>query len=274
MRQVLELKPASREARFQLAAILEKLNRMDEAEKEFRRLLAEKPDDASALNYLGYSLADRGLKLAEAEGLIREAVRLDPANPRLPRFPGLGLYKQGRSTEAVSELELAAARDAGRDGLGPSGRCFAAGRADAGTAWLAWKRVRRPGRGPSAAARKAAQARGASIPEDLGELYLEDLAAVHGRPRKLSAVCRVEGEVLGRAFSYAGMLTFRPGRRSCPWTCWGRFLCRIFRVRLGAEGFRHGRHPGRRRGSRAYLHGPWKACSSPCANISPASFSP
>ncbi|MDD5627585.1 MAG: tetratricopeptide repeat protein [Elusimicrobia bacterium] len=236
LRQVLELKPAWREARFQLGTILERLNRVGEAEKEFRRLLADKPDDAAALNYLGYSLADRGLKLAEAEGLIREAVRLAPTNAAYLDSLGWVLYKQGRSTEAVSELRSAAARGSEDatvwDHLGDA--CFAAGSLD--SAWLAWKRAAALAEGPLAAARKAAALQRRFSPEDLGELYLEDLAAVHGREARLSAVCRVEAVVLGRRFAYDGLLTFRgPGELSLDLL--GPLFTPLFRVRLGPEGF-------------------------------------
>jgi tetratricopeptide (TPR) repeat protein len=238
LRQVLELKPSWYEARFQLATILEKLNRIAEAEKEFRRLLADKPDDASALNYLGYSLADRGLKLGEAERLIREAVRLAPTDPAYLDSLGWVLYKQGRSTEAVSELGSAAARDPEDptvwDHLGDA--WSAAGVPD--SAWLSWKRAAALAEGPLAAGRKAASLQRRFSPEDLGELYLEDLAAVHGRAAKLSAVCRVEGEALGRRFAYDGLLTFRAGRDGeLSLDLLGPLFAPIFRVRLGPEGF-------------------------------------
>ncbi|MCX5795467.1 MAG: tetratricopeptide repeat protein [Elusimicrobia bacterium] len=236
LRQVLELKPGWREARFQLGTILEKLNRMAEAEKEFRRLLADQPDDASALNYLGYSLADRGLKLAEAERLIREAVRLAPTNAAYLDSLGWVLHKQGRSTEAVSELRSAAARGPEDstvwDHLGDASS--AAGEPD--SAWLAWKRAEALAEGPSAAGRKAASLQRRFSPEDLGELYLEDLAAVHGRAVKLSAVCRVEAEALGRRFAYDGMLTFR-GPKELSLDLLGPLFTPLFRVRLGPEGF-------------------------------------
>ena len=236
LRRVLEVKPDFRDARYQLASILEKLDRMEEAEKEFRRLLADKPDDASALNYLGYSLADRGLKLPEAEALIREAVRLQPTNPAYLDSLGWVHFKQGRSTEAVAELELAAARGPEDETLWDHlGDAYAA---VGGTvaAWRAWKRAAALAEGPLAAAQKAARAQRRFDPEALGALYLEHLAATHGRVRKLSALCRVEGEVLGRRFSYDGMLTFR-GPRELALDILGPLFLPLFRVRLGAEGF-------------------------------------
>ncbi|MCS7182880.1 MAG: tetratricopeptide repeat protein [Thermoanaerobaculum sp.] len=63
---------------FSLAAALERSGRFAEAEQAFRQLLAQEPDNASALNYLGYMFADRGVHLQEAKELIERAVALDP----------------------------------------------------------------------------------------------------------------------------------------------------------------------------------------------------
>ena len=59
---------------------------------------------------------------------------------------------------------------------------------------------------------------------------------MHGRVAKLSAVCRVEGEVLGRRFAYDGLLTFR-GPRELSLDLLGPLFTPLFRVRLGPEGF-------------------------------------
>ena len=239
LRGVLELKPGWREARQQLAVILEKLGRIEESTAEFRRLLADKPDDAQSLNYLGYSLADRGLELGEAERLIREAVRLDPANAAYIDSLGWVLYRLGRSTEAAAELEAAAGREPADatiwDHLGDARA--AAGRPDG--AWLAWRRSAALSEAPAASLRKAASIQKAWSPQDLGELRLESLAAVHGRAARLSAVCKVEGKVLGRDFSYDGMLTFKAGAGggTLSLDVLGPLFMPMFRVRLGPEGF-------------------------------------
>src|SRR5438445_11518963 len=56
----------------------ERQKKYDPAEEAFRKVLASDPQNATALNYLGYMLADRGVKLDEALGLIKKAVDLDP----------------------------------------------------------------------------------------------------------------------------------------------------------------------------------------------------
>jgi tetratricopeptide (TPR) repeat protein len=236
LRQVLELKPAWRDARYQLAIILEKLNRLDEAEPEFRRLLVEKPDDDSALNYLGYSLADRGIKLEEAERLIREALRLSPAEPAYLDSLGWVLFKEGRPAEAVPELERASSR-------GPEdatvwdhlGDAYAAA-GSTGSAWVAWRRAEALADTPLAAARKAVRIQGRFGPAELGELYMRHLAAAHGRLAKLSAVCRIEGMVLNHRFSYDGMLSFK-GPQDLSLDLLGPLFVPLFRMRMGADGF-------------------------------------
>lgn len=65
---------------FMRGAMFEKQKNFDGAEREFRRVLDANPKNASALNYLGYMLADRNVRLPEALKLIRQAVDLEPEN--------------------------------------------------------------------------------------------------------------------------------------------------------------------------------------------------
>lgn len=77
-KKALERFPGDGELTFSLAAALERSGQFAEAEKTFRLLLANDPENASALNYLGYMFADRGENLTEAKELIEKAVALDP----------------------------------------------------------------------------------------------------------------------------------------------------------------------------------------------------
>ncbi|HBY64774.1 MAG TPA: hypothetical protein DEH78_33565 [Solibacterales bacterium] len=126
---------------FMRGAMLEKMKKFDEAEAEFRKILAANPDSASVLNYLGYMLADRGVRLNEAKEMIQKAVDQEPHNgayldslgwvyfrlgnleqaerylrqslERITRDPtvhdhlGDVLAKQGKYKEAVSQWEIA-----------------------------------------------------------------------------------------------------------------------------------------------------------------------
>jgi Flp pilus assembly protein TadD len=62
------------------------------------------PDNASALNYLGYMLADRGVRLEEAQKLIQQAVDLDPNNGAYLDSLGWVYYRQNRLAEAEDLL--------------------------------------------------------------------------------------------------------------------------------------------------------------------------
>ena len=65
---------------FTRGSVLERAKRHSEAETAFRELIEKDPENASALNYLGYMLADLDQKLEEAHDMIQKALDLDPAN--------------------------------------------------------------------------------------------------------------------------------------------------------------------------------------------------
>ncbi|HTB21094.1 MAG TPA: tetratricopeptide repeat protein [bacterium] len=96
------------EIRFQLAVILDKRGDFADVEKELGTLIAESPRHAEALNYLGYSWAERGEKLVQAEALIRRALAVDPGNRYYLDSLGWTLYKQGKVKDALEPLAVAA----------------------------------------------------------------------------------------------------------------------------------------------------------------------
>jgi tetratricopeptide (TPR) repeat protein len=66
--------------KLQLASVFEKQKNYDRAESMIKEVLKTKPDDAEALNYFGYMLADRGVRLDEAVRYIKEALAIEPRN--------------------------------------------------------------------------------------------------------------------------------------------------------------------------------------------------
>lgn len=98
----------SLEAWFRLASCLERLGRREEAVGEFRGLLAEQPDFAPALNYLGYLWIEKAENLEQAVGMVERAVRLDPDNGAYVDSLGWGLFQLGRLAESARMLERAA----------------------------------------------------------------------------------------------------------------------------------------------------------------------
>jgi Flp pilus assembly protein TadD len=65
------------------------------------------PSNAQALNYLGYTYAEMGTNLGEAEGLIQRAIKLEPEDGFYIDSLGWVYYQQGHYPEAVKELERA-----------------------------------------------------------------------------------------------------------------------------------------------------------------------
>lgn len=91
----------------ELALICEKLQRHDEMEQLLRQVIRLRPLDPQAYNALGYSLADRNVRLAEARELIEKAVELAPRDPFIRDSLGWLAFRQGRMEEARQLLEAA-----------------------------------------------------------------------------------------------------------------------------------------------------------------------
>lgn len=91
-------------------AMFEKMKKFDAAETEFRKVLAINPESASALNYLGYMLADRNVRLDEALEMIKKAVDMDPHNSAFLDSMGWVCFRLKRFDEAEEYLKKSIAR--------------------------------------------------------------------------------------------------------------------------------------------------------------------
>jgi len=96
---------------FLRGALEERQKHYDEAEAQFRKLLAIDPNNALTLNYLGYMLADRGVRLNEALSMIKKAVELDPQNYAYLDSLGWAYFKLGQYSVAEENLTKAVARN-------------------------------------------------------------------------------------------------------------------------------------------------------------------
>lgn len=81
---------------FAHASLLERAKRHEESEAKFRELLQKDPDNSSALNYLGYMLADLNVKLDEAHDMIQRALDLEPDNGAYLDSLGWVYYRQDK----------------------------------------------------------------------------------------------------------------------------------------------------------------------------------
>jgi tetratricopeptide (TPR) repeat protein len=89
---------------FMRGAMFERQKKYDASEAEFRKVLAMSPQNSGAMNYLGYMLANRGLKLEEASRLIEKALEIEPDNGAYLDSLGWVYYQQGKLTEAEAPL--------------------------------------------------------------------------------------------------------------------------------------------------------------------------
>jgi len=92
---------------YDYAMLAEKLDRMDLLESSLRKVIGLRPDHAHAYNALGYSLADRNVRLDEAKGLIDQALKIAPDDSYIIDSLGWVLYRQGKTEEALKELQRA-----------------------------------------------------------------------------------------------------------------------------------------------------------------------
>ncbi|MGH8736920.1 MAG: tetratricopeptide repeat protein [Burkholderiales bacterium] len=92
---------------YDLALTADKLGRYDVLEQSLRRVIKLQPDHAQAYNALGYSLADRNLRLPEARGLIEKALQLRPDDGFIIDSMGWVLYREGDLAAAETYLRRA-----------------------------------------------------------------------------------------------------------------------------------------------------------------------
>jgi len=89
---------------YALAAAYERQNKVEQAIKLFEIIIANQPNNSQALNYLGYMLADRGMRLEYARELILRALDLDPNNGAFIDSYGWVLYRLGDFPAALQIL--------------------------------------------------------------------------------------------------------------------------------------------------------------------------
>jgi tetratricopeptide (TPR) repeat protein len=99
---------------FLRGAMYERMKKFDLAEEQFRQALKLNPQSASALNYLGYMLADRNVRLPEALEMVQKAVSMEPTNGAFLDSLGWVYFRLNKLDDAAENLRQSIARS-GRD---------------------------------------------------------------------------------------------------------------------------------------------------------------
>jgi Flp pilus assembly protein TadD len=107
LHNALDGQPEQPELLYDYAMLAERIDRLDILESSLRKLISLRPDHAHAYNALGYSLADRNLRLAEARDLIAQALKLSPDDYFIIDSMGWVLYRMGDLPAAVKYLRKA-----------------------------------------------------------------------------------------------------------------------------------------------------------------------
>lgn len=104
--------PDNKDLLYARAMLAEKVNRIDLLERDLKRILELEPDNANALNALGYTLTDRTDRHEEAYRYIRRALELEPDDAAILDSMGWVLYRLGKVRESVPYLRRALEKSA------------------------------------------------------------------------------------------------------------------------------------------------------------------
>lgn len=99
--------PDDHDLRYARAMVAERADRIDLVEADLRLIIAARPDNAMAINALGYTLADRTDRHAEARVLIEQALALAPDDPAVIDSMGWVLFRLGEHAAALPWLRRA-----------------------------------------------------------------------------------------------------------------------------------------------------------------------
>ncbi len=105
--KALEAYPDNIRIRYARAMLLDSMDQPEQAEADLRMIIEEQPQNAVALNALGYIITTRSDRYAEARDYIQRALEIDPENPAILDSMGWVLYQLGQTEEALKYLSRA-----------------------------------------------------------------------------------------------------------------------------------------------------------------------
>ena len=100
--------PEDERVRYYLGSLYDRQGSIDKGIAQMEEILKLNPENVDALNYIGYTWTQQGVRLNDAEKLLRRALGLRPNNGYVQDSWGWYLYTRGRLQEAVVQLEKAA----------------------------------------------------------------------------------------------------------------------------------------------------------------------
>jgi tetratricopeptide (TPR) repeat protein len=107
LRRALQSRPRDQELLYALGSAYERAGQAEVAIAQMRALLSVNPDHPEALNFLGYAYAEQGVRLDEAEKLVRRALEIKPRSGHVLDSLGWVLFRRGDHGQAVEVLERA-----------------------------------------------------------------------------------------------------------------------------------------------------------------------
>lgn len=105
--EALQQQPDQADLLYTRAMLAERTDNLEQMERDLRSLIEQNPDNADALNALGYALADRTERWNEALPLIQRAIALEPENPAIIDSLGWVYFRMGKIEQALPLLEQA-----------------------------------------------------------------------------------------------------------------------------------------------------------------------
>ncbi len=205
----LKANPHDKDMLYELGSVLDKMNDVSGSEKAFKTLIKESPNDADAFNYLGYELAERGIKLPEAEALIKKAVSLNPANGAYQDSLGWVYYREGYFHRALSQTFSALEKSPEDADIWAHLSAIEEALKKPRKAWVALKMSMTLSSHGNQSEKKLKQMNKKLSKWEIGDYFLSYLSLLQDDITEFSSACQLKLKVFGHQISFPASCSFR-----------------------------------------------------------------